>query len=255
MKRAFRLGATSCIYPGDIVANVRQLAPHVDDIELVLFDTDNHGANIPDPANIAALRALARDNALTYTVHLPCDLDPHDARAFEKIFRALDATRPLEPFAYIAHLDGRDLQNNPARDTIARWQADARRALDRAIAQIEPARLCIENLETWSPDFFAELIAAKNLARCVDVGHFWKQRRDPLPHLREQIARTRVVHLHGVDGRDHESLAKQSRAEVGRVLDFLARADFAGVATLEIFSADDLISSQQVIAEWENDSR
>jgi len=39
--RKFRLGSTSYVYPADLVTNARQLAGRVDDIELVLFETEN----------------------------------------------------------------------------------------------------------------------------------------------------------------------------------------------------------------------
>ncbi|HEX9075693.1 MAG TPA: cobamide remodeling phosphodiesterase CbiR, partial [Anaerolineae bacterium] len=119
MKRKFRLGSTSYVYPDNILPNARQLAPVVDDIELVLFQVDDYGTNLPDAAAIAELNALARDHALTYTVHLPIDLDWRDARTFEKIYYCLDATRALYPFAYILHLDGRMLMGQPAPETVS----------------------------------------------------------------------------------------------------------------------------------------
>ncbi len=231
---------------------MRHLAGQVDDIELVLFEVDDYGTNLPDATTIAELQTIARDYDLSYTVHLPIDLDWRDARSFEKIFRALDATRALDPFAYILHLDGRMLLGKPESKTVMQWQNETGRALDQLTTHVEPAQLCIENLERWQPEFFAPIVAQKNLARCIDVGHLWKQARDPLPHLREHIAQTRVIHLHGINGRDHQSLIWQARDEVARVLDFLARAEFAGVLTLEVFNLDDFLSSKQVVAEWEN---
>ena len=255
MKRTFRLGSTSYIYPDDILPNVRKLAPVVDDVELVLFEADDYGTNLPDASTIAELYALARQHDLTYTVHLPLDLDWRDARTFDRILRAHDATRALEPFAYVLHLDGRVLRGEPTPEVVAQWQAESGRALDQLLTRIDASRLCIENLEAWSPEYFREVVAQKNLARCVDVGHFWLQKLDPLPHLQEHLGRTRVIHLHGVNTRDHQSLIHQPRDDVKRVLDFLARAKFAGVLTLEVFGLDDFLSSKQVVMEWENDSR
>ncbi|MCL5952316.1 MAG: TIM barrel protein [Chloroflexi bacterium] len=252
MKRPFRLGTTSYIYPEDLLPNVRQLAPLVDDVELVLFEVDDYGTNLPDTQSAAALTALARDFDLTYTVHLPLDLDWHDPRSFDKIHRALDATHALEPFAHILHLDGRALRGAPASDVITEWQVESSRALDQVLRWVEAPRLCIENLEAWPPEWFAEMVVDKKLGRCVDVGHFWLQRCDPLPHLQEHLARTRVVHVHGVNTRDHQSLAHQAQRDIEPVLDFLVRKNFAGVVTLEVFNLDDFLSSKQVIMEWEN---
>ncbi|MBI4787768.1 MAG: sugar phosphate isomerase/epimerase [Chloroflexi bacterium] len=255
MKRAFRLGSTSYVYPDDILPNVRKLAPVVDDIELVLFESDDYGANLPDSSTVAELNALARDHDLTFTVHLPLDLDWRAARTFDRILRAVDATHPLDPFAYVLHLDGRALRGEPSAAVVAQWQAESGRALDRILTRVDAARLCIENLEAWSPEFFGEIVRERNLARCVDVGHFWLHNADPLPHLQEHFARTRVIHMHGINGRDHQSLAHQPRGDVTRVLDFLVRARYTGVLTLEVFGLDDFFSSKQVVMEWENDSR
>ena len=54
----FRLGTVSYIIPDDILPNVRYLADAVDDIELVLFESDEL-SNIPDEAAIAELADIA----------------------------------------------------------------------------------------------------------------------------------------------------------------------------------------------------
>lgn len=254
LKPKFRLGTTSYIYPDDILPNVRQLAGQVDDIELVLFEVDDYGTNLPNATTITELKIIARDYELSYTVHLPIDLDWRDPRSFEKILRALDVTCTLDPFAYILHLDGQMLMGEPTPATIAQWQDETGRALDQLLRHVEPTRLCIENLEHWAPEFFTDLVAQKNLARCIDIGHLWKQAHDPLPHLQEHIAQTRVIHLHGINGRDHQSLVWHKRDEVHIVLDFLAHANYVGVLTLEVFNLADFLSSKQVVIEWENNS-
>ncbi len=257
MHLPFRIGATSCIFMDDILPNVRQLAGQVEDIELVLFEVEEYGGNLPTRDAAAELGALAREHGFTYTVHLPLDLDFSAPHSFDLIARAIEATRVLDPFAYILHLDGRALEHSPSPTGVAQWQRDTAAALDRVLGWVEPTRLCIENLETWVPEHFADLVAARGVARCVDVGHYWKRAQDPLPHLREHLARTRVVHLHGVGERDHQSLARQPRVEVESVARVLMEHSFRGVVTLEVFSADDLQSSravlEEVLAPWVND--
>ena len=51
----FRIGTTSYIIPADILPNVEYLAPQVDDVQLVLFETDAYGSNLPDAALCARL--------------------------------------------------------------------------------------------------------------------------------------------------------------------------------------------------------
>ena len=227
----FRLGTTSYIWPDDILPNVVQLAPLVDDVELVLFESDEYGSNLPGEAVITELRRLAQAHGLTYTVHLPLDLrlvgDPlqgsdADLRhpSLEKARRVIERTRSLDPFAYVVHLDGRAIQNTPPppgpplarrRATgegesdaamLARWQSQAARSLEQVANWAGDAqRVCVENLENYDPAAFAPVLEAVPASRCVDVGHFWRLRLDPLPHLRQWQARTRVVHLHGVGER------------------------------------------------------
>ena len=248
MRRNFRIGSTSYVYPDDIVPNVRQLAHLVQDVELVLFEVDDYGANLPDAAAIAELNTLARGNDLTYTVHLPLDLRFGDATSFDKAHRAIDATRPLNPFALVMHLDGRVLVNQPTAETIARWQSDAA----QAVAQIgewvgDAPRVCVENVEAWDPGHFRDLVIRAGASRCIDIGHLWLQKCNPLPHLKENLSRTRVIHLHGIGSRDHQSLRHTPPGDLQAVVDTLLRADYDGVVTLEVFGIDDFFSSFQVL--------
>ena len=131
----FRLGTTSYIWPDDILPNVVQLAPLVDDVELVLFESDEYGSNLPDAATIVELGRLAQAHDLTYTVHLPLDLqlaDDDSTRhpSLEKARRVIERTRALDPFAYVVHLDGKAIQNNVDDVTLARWQTQAAWSLE-----------------------------------------------------------------------------------------------------------------------------
>ncbi|RME36673.1 MAG: hypothetical protein D6793_05375 [Thermoflexia bacterium] len=69
----FRLGSTSYVYPADILPNVQRLAGLVEDVELVLFEIPQ-ASNLPDIRTIEGLREVARRYRISYTVHLPTDL-------------------------------------------------------------------------------------------------------------------------------------------------------------------------------------
>ena len=60
---AFRLGTPSYVYPAGVLPNVSALAGRVDDIELVLFESDN-GANMPSDRDLTQLAELAADGIL-----------------------------------------------------------------------------------------------------------------------------------------------------------------------------------------------
>lgn len=250
MKRRFRIGSTSYVYPDDILPNVRKLAPLVDDVELVLFEVDDYGANLPDSAAIGELQALAGANDLTFTVHLPLDLSFDNANSFDKARRAIDATRGLDPYGFVMHLDGRVLAGHPSSEKIAEWQVQATHALARIVDWVgDPALVCVENVEGWDPDYFRDVVEDCRVSRCIDIGHFWLQKLDPLEHLADHLTRTRVIHLHGVGSRDHQSLRNVARDQLQPAVNALLRGDYAGLVTLEVFGVDDFFSSYDVLQE------
>jgi len=245
----YRIGTTSYIIPADILPNVEFLAGRVQDIQLVLFETDGQGSNLPDAATRRRLLELKDQHSLTYTVHLPLDLRLGDGGSetdlsLAKARRVIDATRELTPFAYTAHLDGRAVMAAaPAPAAIAAWQETCRHALAMVCGWLDDgARLCVENIERWDPELLTPLIETLPISLTVDVGHLWLQGADPVAHLRRWRTRTRVVHLHGIAERDHASLACMPPEKLDPVVAFL-RSAFAGVLTLEVFSQTDLETS------------
>jgi sugar phosphate isomerase/epimerase len=128
-----------------------------------------------------------------------------------------------------------------------RWQSQATRSLEQVAGWAGDAqRVCVENLESYDPTAFAPVLNQVAVSRCVDVGHFWRNKLNPLPHLREWQARTCVVHIHGVGERDHQSLARMPSDLLDPVVKHLAE-NMRGVVTLEVFGVDDFFSSKQAL--------
>jgi len=200
---------------------------------------------------------------------LPLDLrlvgDDDSVRhpSLEKARRVIERMRSLDPFAYVVHLDGRAIQNTPpspgplpCRATeegksdavmLARWQSQAARSLEQVADWAGDARkVCVENLENYDPAAFAQVMEKVPVSRCVDVGHFWRQGRDPLPHLRQWQARTRVVHIHGVRERDHKSLAAMPPDALDPAVKHLTE-NMRGVVTIEVFGVDDFFTSKAAL--------
>ncbi len=253
LESPFRLGTTSYILPADILPNVRFLAGRVQDVELVLFEVDDGPNNLPNSAEIAELRAQAAENGLTYTVHLPLDLrlgaDGSEQHvSLLKARRVIETTRPLEPWAYVLHLDGREVLHQPSADAMQRWQAQAARALTLAGGWAGSLqRLAVENLDNYPPEFTTPVLERTPAARCIDIGHLWKDGHDPLPFLERHLERARVLHLHGIAARDHQSLAHVPPDQLDAVLALLLRRGYRGVLTLEVFGEEDFHSSMESI--------
>jgi sugar phosphate isomerase/epimerase len=254
----FRFGTTSYIISADVLPNVHYLAGKVKDVELVLFEVDDGLGNLPDKKQIAELSRIAADNDMTYTVHLPLDLrlaDDGSPRhvSLTKARRAIDCTRELSPWAYVLHLDGKSVRNGATPEAMRRWQ-------ERAVQSLEIAGgwaggldlLAVENMESYPLDFYEPVLDRIAVSRTVDIGHLWLDHYDPIADLRNPLPPTRVVHIHGIEGRDHKSLAHVPKELLRAVLDELVRADYRGVLTVEVFSEDDFLSSYAAIKEIMN---
>jgi sugar phosphate isomerase/epimerase len=254
----FRFGTTSYIIPADILPNVQYLAGKVQDVELVLFEVDHGPSNLPTLEQISELRSLAADNDLTYTVHLPLDLrlaDDGSQRhaSIEKARRVIDCTRDLDPWAYVLHLDGKSVRDGAAPEAMQRWQEHAVQSLEIVGGWAGGVKkLAVENLEGYPLDFYHPVLERIAVNRTVDVGHLWLDSHDPVAYLRDALPRTRVIHIHGIAGRDHKSLAHVPTEKLCAVLDELARANYHGVLTVEIFSEDDFLTSVAVMKAFAN---
>lgn len=257
-KLPFRLGTSSYIIPDDILPNVRYLAGKVRDVELVLFEVDEEDNNeqafnnLPSQQVIEELKRLAKLYDLTYTVHLPLDLklandDSTQDKSLIKAKRVIEATRELDPWAYVLHLDGKDVRHATDLDVRQRWQDQAVRTLEFAAEWTGSfEKLAVENLEGYPPDFNFPVLDRVPVSRCVDIGHLWLDGVPVLPYLEQTLPRTRVIHIHGIGERDHHSLSLVSAEELDTVLKKLSEV-YHGVVTMEIFSEGDFISSMEAI--------
>ncbi len=262
----FRVGTTSYIVPDDLLPNAEFLAPQVQDMQLVLFDVPGGPSNLPSPAVVAALAALGKARDLTYTVHLIHDLRLYDedgtaSVALAKAQQVIDLTLPLDPIAWVCHLDGRsvrhlhpgapDLSPHDSRQW-ADWVTETAAAVERVCAWAGSGNcVAVENLEGYAPDFVIPVVARTAAGRCLDVGHLWLDGVDPLPHLDAALPRLRVLHLHGVDPQrktDHCSLTYADPGQLDAVLSRLLAAGYDGVVCLEVFEQEDFYSSLAALA-------
>jgi sugar phosphate isomerase/epimerase len=250
---SFRLGTTSYILPDEILPNAHYLAGKVKDVELVLFEVDERHNNLPPPEVVRALWELTKLHDLTYTVHLPLDLRlgaEGDVRQLSilKAVRTIEATRLLEPQAYIVHLDGSEVRDSATAQRLQRWKEQASEALEKlAVASGELGLLAVENLENYPDGFWKKALQGLPASRCVDVGHLWLEGIDPLPYLEQTLEWTRVIHLHGRKERDHASLAHAPQESLDAVLKLLCERRFPGVVTMEVFGEQDLNSSLEAV--------
>ncbi len=245
----FRIGTTSYIIPDDILPNVHYLSGKVDDVELVLFEIDDGPNNLPDKIVLNTLIKQAKTNNLTYTVHLPLDLQLGENGneqhiSLIKAHRVIKCTLPLNPWAYVLHLDGKTVKNGATVMELNRWQNNAIRALEIVSEWVQdPRQLAVENLEGYPLDFLDPVLEKTSISRCVDIGHLWLDGHDPVSYLKKAFPSVKVIHLHGINDRDHQSLKYTPHNQLDSVLRYLKQIDYSGVLTLEVFSEDDFLTS------------
>ena len=249
---SFRIGTTSYIVAGDLDVNAAFLANKVQDMQLVLFNVPDGPCNFPSRDMVAKLQAVAANHDFTYTVHLPLDIRLADDGSVDHVSMqqaklVIERVREIRPFSYVLHLDGRSIKSpDTTKAALQKWQDNSVRALEILAEWIGDATLlAVENLEGYALDLLPPIVARVPVSRCVDIGHLWLDGHDPLPYLQDALSRTRVIHLHGLNGRDHQSLAHMTPAQIDPVLRCLKEADFDGVLTLEIFEEPDFNSSLQ----------
>lgn len=246
----FSLACPSFVYPAGYVDNVRHLAPFVDEIELLFFES-RFADSLPSHGMIRELEQLARSDSITYNVHLPTDIfiGHRDAAvrqtAVEVLVQTIDRCMPLDPTTFTLHLN-RDSSEPDDR----RWQTNAAASLEAVLATGLPGRrLSVENLDD-SLDLAAPLIRQSDLSVCMDMGHIMARGGNINAFFDRWHERISVAHLHGVNGeRDHLPLDRLSDALMIEVLDLLKR--FRGVVSLEVFSFDALNASiKHLRHEW-----
>jgi sugar phosphate isomerase/epimerase len=234
-----RLGTTSYIFPADILTNIRKLAGVVQDVELLIFEAGEQGNSYPERTVLRELREIAAASDLTYTVHLPLDLAlAADRPALEAALGVVRHTAELSPHGFVVHLDGNGHDRPYDR---SRWLENSVRSVEALMQEVaDPRKICLENLDDQPPALLDAILDLLPVSCCIDVGHLWKQGLDPVPLLDSWLPRAAVVHLHGLDTRDHQGLSLMDPADLDPVVAALAR-DFQGVLTFEIFSEADLL--------------
>jgi sugar phosphate isomerase/epimerase len=241
----FKLCTTSFIYPDHYIPNVRMLGPYLDEIELLLFESQGVDV-LPNPTVIAELCRLAKEFDLSYNVHLPTDISISDReparqhRAVETMMRVMELVGPLGASALILHVPYGEKSYDES--TVANWRDRVYKCLE--IIQSAAANKNIIAVETldYPLDLLGNIIDDLDLAICLDLGHLMVYDYDLVEVFNQYDAKTSVLHLHGIEnGRDHLTLARLSEKLAASVSRILKR--FSGVLSLEVFSFDDLDSS------------
>ena len=241
---SFKIGTTSFIYPAGYVQNVKMVAPYLDEIELLLFESAPE--SLPSAHEIRQLFNVSKEFDLTYNIHLPLDIFPGAPErsirqfALETVIQIVDLTASLSPSTYTLHLpyDEAGFDN----EQVKRWRDRLDESMKKLVsAGISGDIISIETLD-YPMDWVEDILNDFNLYVCMDVGHLMLYGYDPEAVFNKHKNRIAILHLHGVDNqKDHlplDRLAKENAETVIRILQQYER-----VVSLEVFSFDHLKAS------------
>ncbi|MDM8524034.1 cobamide remodeling phosphodiesterase CbiR [Desulfococcaceae bacterium HSG8] len=248
----FRLATTSFIYPDGYIQNVKMLAPYLDEIELLMFESAEK--SLPSERDIETLSLLAKESDLTYNIHLPVDVSLTDKnpsesrRALEAVRRVIELTAKLSPSTFTLHLP----YDEPSRrkEDVRIWQDIAYKnveALMSAGISSDAERISVETMN-YPIEWAERIINDHHLSVCLDIGHLIRYGFDMEAVFDRYSDITSILHVHGVEnGRDHIALNRLSEIRSDAVMKILKQ--FKGTVSLEVFSYKDLTASLTFLEE------
>jgi sugar phosphate isomerase/epimerase len=248
----FKLATTSYIYPDHIVPNVAMLAPFMDEIELILFESENQN-NYPNNAQIKDLINFYLHQRVTFNVHLPIDIFLGDeneevrTKGVSMIRRVTERTLCLNPSVYILHFDLRNSEGQEETD-IQTWRRRIIRSAQEIVKSgMEPGRISIETLG-YPFEWIEDIVKEFRFTICLDIGHILFYGQNLRLYFDKYLPHTSIIHLHGFqNGTDHLGIDKLN----GKIVDFILFhiQNYEGIFSLEVFSFNDLKSSLEILEE------
>jgi adenosylcobalamin phosphodiesterase len=250
----FKIGTTSFIYPNDYVQNAKLLAPYLDEIELILFESSPESRLSHD--ELKTLLFLANEYDTSYNIHLPLDifLGATDGSirhfAVETIKEIMDLTAPLSPSTFTLHLvyDNTDMET----ETIKEWQNRTYNCMNTLTSSgINGKKISIETLN-YPLEWTEHILEDFNLSVCLDLGHLILYGMDMNDVFEQYKNKTSIIHLHGADEhRDHEALDFLSKSNLSTIHNILRQ--FTGIVSIEVFSYKHLKTSLEYLENvWTN---
>ncbi len=262
-----KIAAPSFVWPAHIAENCRLLAPLVDEVGLLFFQSE------------ACLAYTERDlpprlaeTDLGFHVHLPLDLPWNEGP--ERVWEIVSGLRRkaafLRPWAFVLHPpeargSGQsricpppgngvafDQVFDSLRDFVRLW--DQARAKGQEHVNGRPGELLLENTQENDLVDSWPLIQSSNLGICLDLGHLLVHGQQT-HHLPGIWPRVRMVHLSapgklGVDGRPrdgHRSLAELDHRGRGLLEEILGRVRPDCVLMLEVFEPEGFMESLNML--------
>ena len=240
----FKIGTTSFIYPDSYVQNVKMLAPYLDEIEMLLFESAPN--SLPSNHEIKELFSLSKEFDFSYNIHLPLDisLGVKDSSmrhsAIETIKQVMDLTAPLSPTSYTLHLPYGE--SDFGSEQVKRWKECKYQSMDALCSFGFNSRIISIETLNYPLEWVEDILKEFNLSVCMDLGHLILYELDMKDVFNRYRNRISIIHLHGAnENKDHQPLDLLSKSNLKTILRMLKQ--FMGTVSIEVFSFDHLNAS------------
>lgn len=249
----FSLGCTSCVLPDTALANVRHLAPLVDDIELMFFETPNE-TNYPSQSELAEIGKVLQKEGTSCTIHLPTDtvqefLNGDMQTYVNSLVSVIETTRHLPLKAYVLHI-GED-NFSPSTDEKKQWISQSIKLIEHLGTMVPIEKIAIENLYyPW--EWHREITQKTGCSYALDLGHLWNEGSQWESAMNTMLPRCKVIQIHGTDKRDHSSLSSKNTSQLQRVAEIVKQQHYSQVITCEVFGIKSTVNTlNEVHTIWE----
>lgn len=248
----FKLSTTSYIFPDHIIPNITALAPLMDEVELVLFESKGLN-NLPDQQEIKTLMDFSLHGKVDFNIHFPIDIFLGDeneevrTNGISMIRRVIENTLCLNPSVYILHFDLRNSRGQEEAN-IQAWRGRIISSAQEIIKSgMEPGRISIETLG-YPFEWIEDIIKEFGFSICLDIGHILIYGQNLKLYFDKYLLSTSMIHLHGFqNGTDHLGIDKLNGETLDLILYHLQ--NYKGILSLEVFSWNELKSSLEILEE------
>ena len=266
-RKFFQLAAPSYVIPGTIGDNCLVLKDQVREVGLTLFES-TACLNYTDkdiPRELAGLN-------LGFHVHLPLDYDwtTGAEEVFSLTTRLLQKVQFLRPDKFVLHppINEKDLDRFASLWTDrfgkrGRGETERRRsgetgsgkngeitALERS-GVLKGQNLLVENIDENDLTGCWDVVCAKNLGVCLDLGHILAYDQWSLLDLPTLWERVRLLHVYGLE-KDKKHYGLEELNEEGKeLLRYILDRVRGGITlVLEVFSLAEFVSSKRMLVDW-----
>jgi len=240
----YPIGTTSNIEKSDILGNVEYLKDQFDDIELTLFESRDNSC-YPPKFIIRDLATIAKESNLSYTIHLPYDvnigsLDTEEREiAMNNYLKMIERVEPLPIHGYVIHLVYDESNRERSLFYIKKGMEEL---IERS--HVPSNAFCVETL--FQPfDDLLNIVKDLNLSVTLDIGHLVKNDFYSDSLISTLLPFTRIIHFHGCTEseengkrkrRAHQSIVTYSRDFLENLYLILYKNSYLPIVfTIEVF--------------------